>query len=181
MSKRIELLEGETILVDEPIHWKNYLTALLTMALGMFLMLVRLNLRHTNLINYFYGKRVVYGMANKVLVIVEVVLLAVLVLSAFLRTVDISYIHYYLTNKRVISTSGVINRNFAEMLLSRVEMVYLNQNAYERMYSCGDILCVSAGASLFLDDVKNALRFKQMLMELLAKRGDDASYITENQ
>ena len=104
-----------------------------------------------------------------------------LVVSAFIRTVDISYIHYYLTNKRVISTSGVINRNFAEMLLSRVEMVYLNQNAYERMYSCGDILCVSAGASLFLDDVKNALRFKQMLMELLARRGDTTPYPIQDQ
>ena len=38
MKKRIELLEGERILIDEPIHWKNYLSSLLTMALGVFLM-----------------------------------------------------------------------------------------------------------------------------------------------
>lgn len=172
MAKRIELLEGEHILVDQPIHWKNYLSALLTMALGLFLIMVRLHLKDTNLINRLYGKAVLDGTANTILVIVETALLGVLVLSAFVRTIDISYIHYYLTDKRIIATSGVIERQFQEMLLSKCEMVYLNQNAYERMYNCGDILCVSAGSSLFMDDVKDALRFKQRLMGLLADKNN---------
>lgn len=168
--KRFELLEDEHVLIDEPIHWKNYLSALLTMALGVFLMMVRWNLRDMSLVNRLAGKVLIDGPANRLIVLLEMFILTGLFLAAFVRTVDISYIHYYVTDRRIISTSGVINRQFSEMLLSRCEMVYLTQNAYERMYNCGDILCVSAGAQLFLDDVKDAVRFKQTLMDQLSRQ-----------
>ena len=168
--KRFELLEDEKVLIDEPIHWKNYLTSLLTMTMCIFLMMLRWNLRDGNLINHFAGKVLVDPPVNRLLVLLEMFLLLSLFLASLVRTIDISYIHYYVTTRRIISTSGVINRQFSEMLLSRCEMVYLTQNAYERMYNCGDILCVSAGAQLFLDDVKDAVRFKQTLMDQLSKR-----------
>lgn len=168
--KRFELLEDERVLIDEPIHWKNYLSALLTMTLSIFLMMLRWSLKDQNLVNYFTGKALVTGSANQLLVLMEMFLLLVLFIAAFIRTVDISYIHYYVTNRRIISTAGVFNRQFSEMLLSRCEMVYLTQSIYERMYNCGDILCISAGSQLFLDDVKDAVRFKQTLMDLLSKK-----------
>lgn len=171
MKGRIELLENEHVLIDEPIHWKNYLSALLAMALCVFLVLVRLHLRDVSLVNHFTHKMLIPAGANTIIVLIELILLGLLILTAFVRIVDISYIHYYVTDKRIVATSGVINRQFSEMLLNRLEMVYLNQNAYERMYSCGDILCVAAGSSLFLDDVKDAMAFKQRLMQLLSERG----------
>lgn len=170
MKKRIELLEGERILIDEPIHWKNYLSSLLTMALGVFLILVRLDDKDASVLNWIMHRRVLTPGQMRYVVTTEIVMLGLLIAGAFVRTVDISYIHYYVTNKRIIATSGVINRQFSEMLLNKCEMIYLNQNAYERMYSCGDILCVTAGSSLFLDDVKDAVAFKQRLMQLLSER-----------
>lgn len=170
MSRRFEPLEGERIIVDEPIHWKNHLTSVLAMTLGLFLTMVRIHLKEKSLLNHVTGAIIVPAEVNRVAVLIEITLLLLVVLWAFLRTVDISYIHYYLTNKRIISVSGVIHRTFSEMLLSRCEMVYLNQNPYERMYNCGDILCVSAGAQLFLDDVVNAVAFKQTLMSLLSEQ-----------
>ncbi len=170
MKKRIELLEGERIIIDEPIHWKNYLSSLLTMALGVFLILVRLDNKDASILNWIMHRRVLTPGQMRYVVTAEIVMLGLLIAGAFVRTVDISYIHYYVTNKRIIATSGVINRQFSEMLLNKCEMIYLNQNAYERMYSCGDILCVTAGSSLFLDDVKDAVAFKQRLMQLLSER-----------
>lgn len=170
MKKRIELLEGERILIDEPIHWKNHLPSLLTMALCVFLVLVRLHERNASLLNWIMRRQVLAPGLMKYVVAFELAALVLLIAAAFVRTVDISYIHYYVTNRRIIATSGVINRQFSEMLLNKCEMIYLNQNAYERMYSCGDILCVAAGSSLFLDDVKDAVDFKQRLMQLLSER-----------
>lgn len=170
MKKRIELLEGERIIIDEPIHWKNYLSSLLTMALGVFLILVRLDNKDASILNWIMHRQVLTPGQMRYVVTAEIVMLGLLIAGAFVRTVDISYIHYYVTNKRIIATSGVINRQFSEMLLNKCEMIYLNQNAYERMYSCGDILCVTAGSSLFLDDVKDAVAFKQRLMQLLSER-----------
>ncbi len=170
MKKRIELLEGERILIDEPIHWKNYLSSLLTMALGVFLILVRLDDKDASVLNWIMHRQILTPEHMRYVVMAEIAMLALLIAGAFVRTVDISYIHYYVTNKRIIATSGVINRQFSEMLLNKCEMIYLNQNAYERMYSCGDILCVTAGSSLFLDDVKDAVAFTQRLMQLLSER-----------
>lgn len=166
--KRFKLLPNETILVDAPIHWKNYLSSFLTIALSLFLLLVRIHLWDTSLLNLILKKAYIPNGINTVIEYIETGILALSIVSAFLRMMEISYIHYYITDKRIVSVSGVINRQFQEMILSKCEMVYLNQNAYERMYNCGDILCVSAGASLFLDDVRNAISFKEFLMILLS-------------
>ncbi len=63
------------------------------------------------------------------------------------------------------------------MLISRCEMVYMNQNVYERMFNTGDILAVSAGANIFLDDVYNALKFKETVLEEMNKVSPTASNI----
>lgn len=168
MTRRFELLPGEKIIKDEPIHWKNYLASLLAMSLCFFLMLLRAHLRDVSLINLAVGKALVPAGTNAVIFWVEMLALLAFSMAALVRAIDISYIHYYLTDRRIIAISGVVERRFSEMLLAKCEMVYLTQSAYERMYNCGDILCVSAGASLFLDDVRNAVVFKQDLMSILS-------------
>lgn len=175
MSKRFELLPDEKIITDEPIHWKNYLSSLLAIALCTFLAMLRIHFRSFSIANRLIGSPLMPANLNRLFVIMELLVLLILIILLMLRTVDISYIHYYLTTKRVIATSGIINRQFSEMLLAKCEMVYLTQNAYERMYNCGDILCVSAGASLFLEDVKNAIAFKQRIMSLMAEQNQYAS------
>lgn len=168
--KRFELMPNEAVLIDAPIHWKNYLSSFLALALSLFLLLVRIHLWDTSLLNLILKKPYIPHGMNTVIEYVETAVLALSIVSAFLRMVEISYIRYYVTNKRIVAISGVINRQFQEMVLSKCEMVYLNQNAYERMYNSGDILCVSAGASLFLDDVRDAVAFKQFLMILLSSQ-----------
>ena len=56
------------------------------------------------------------------------------------------------------------------MLLSHCEMVYLKQNVYERLFRTGDVQCISAGAQLLLDDVYDAVAFKQTILRLLMER-----------
>lgn len=170
MIKRFELMEGEEILADEPIHWKNYLSSVLLITLCVFVGLVRNHLKAVSIINHVTGMTIIPPSMNGLVVVCEEIILFTAILLAMARAIRISYIHYYVTNKRIISTNGILNRQVTEMLLNKCEMVYMNQNAYERMYNCGDILCVSAGTSLFLDDVKNVMKFKQMLMKLISER-----------
>lgn len=175
MSKRFELLPDEEVISDEPIHWKNYLSSLLAIALCTFLAMLRTYFHDVSILNKLIGSPMIPSNLNRLFVIMELTVLIVIIILLMLRTMDISYIHYYLTTKRIIATSGIINRQFSEMLLAKCEMVYLTQNAYERMYNCGDILCVSAGASLFLDDVKNAVAFKQRIMSLMSEQSQNSS------
>ena len=168
--KRFVLMEDETILSEEPIHWKNYITALLSAALCFTLILIRGRFMSFSFMNHYLGKTVVPVNIQVLLSKIELVILGLFILSSILKIIRIGYIRYYLTNKRIITVSGILNVTFQEMLIDRIEMVFLHQNVYERMYSCGDILCVSAGTKLFMDDVKNAVAFKQRIMNLMAQK-----------
>ena len=170
MLRRFEPLDGEHIIVEEPIHWKNYLLPAAVMSLSLTLFLIRVHFEDYSVTNAILGWQLVTGSWITLVTVFEELLLCAVMLSMFAKIVTISYTKYYLTNKRIISISGVFSINFQEMILSRCEMVFLHQNAYERIYNCGDILCVSAGASLFMDDVRDALRFKQTIMAVLGKR-----------
>lgn len=168
--RRFELLEGEHVLVDEPIHWKNYVMPFLAQELCLFLILLRDHFPNFNVLNYVLGRALVPTSFQPVISVVEIVVLWLLALVCFVRMLEISYIRYYLTDIRIISVSGIINRRFSEMLLVKCEMVYLTQSMYGRLFSCGDILCVGAGSQLYLDDVKHVINFMQELMGRIAAR-----------
>jgi membrane protein YdbS with pleckstrin-like domain len=169
MARRFELLDGDRIIREEHIHWKNYLSSLLTVALCLVLVLVRMRFRSFSFINMLCGMNIVGPELNSIIIALEGVLLLVAIFAALFRLMQVNYIKYYLTNRRIIITSGIVSRNFEEMLLEKCEMVYLHQNPYERMYDCGDIVCVSAGGSIMLDDVREALAFKKAVLEMMGE------------
>ena len=169
-SRRFQLLEDEEVLIQEPIHWKNYIKPAVVMTMTLFLFLIRITWERYSIINEIAGRQIISDYWVVFISTVEELTFILLFMMMFSKVVTISYTRYYVTNLRIISISGVVNVYYQEMLLSRCEMVYLNQSAYERMYNCGDILCVSAGAQLFLDDVKDAVNFKQTILGILTQR-----------
>lgn len=171
--RNTELLPGEKVIREENIHWKNYLVSFLLLTGCLCLNILKARFQGRPLIemvqNSFTLPQEIKGIVN----ILEGVVLLVISLSCLCRIITIMSIRYYITNKRIIKKGGILNKNRSEMLLEKCEIIYLNQNIYEQFYNCGDILCVSAGASLFLDDVKNPVEFKRTIQELIIAKQDD--------
>ena len=166
--RRFELLPDEAVLIDEPIHWKNYIFPFFGIALAFAVLLLKVQYPDSAGLN---GLAKAYLPVKAMPIITKIEAIALLAFIAMLtvKVIRISYTRYYLTDKRIISVKGVLAVQYQEMLISRCEMVYLNQSAYERIFSSGDILCVSAGTNIFLDDVHNAVRFKQVILKLLTQ------------
>lgn len=167
--KRLELMDDERIILEEPIHWKNYLLPMTALGSGTFITAVRIYLDDKSVINKITGAMTISPEMNSAIVKMEVAIILAIMLVALIKMIQISYIKYYLTNKRIISTSGVLNIRQEEMLLSRCETVYITQSAYERIYNCGDLLCVAPGSQIYLDDVKDARGFKQAILAEISK------------
>lgn len=167
--KRFKPIDGEVILIEEPIHWKNYILPATLLAICVFGMLFRAYFPKESLLNALLKANYIDAETQKIITGSEILFMAVFALQAFVKIMRVSYVRYYVTSKRIISITGILNINIQEMLISRCEMVYMNQNVYERMFNTGDILAVSAGANIFLDDVYDALRFKEIILEEMNK------------
>lgn len=168
--KRFELMPGERILSSEGIHWKNQLSSAALALLALGAAAWRFTHRGATLLS---GLPISAETSARLLsgaLLLEGLALLLLFMTALLRMVRNAYIRYYLTDRRIVRVSGIVTVSVSDMLLSRVEMVLLNQNLYERLFNCGDIRCVSAGAELFLDDVRNARGFKASVMSLIENR-----------
>lgn len=168
--RRFVPLEGENIIVQESIHWKNYILPGLLTLVSFVSLVFRSYFMDVSLINRIVGEGVVPPGMQKYLSFIEVLFLGFLTVEGAVALVRISFVRYYITSKRIVSTSGILRRNISEMFLDKCEMIYLNQSIYERLFRTGDILVVSAGAHLFLDDVYDALRFKQVVLVEIEKR-----------
>ena len=170
--RNTEMLPGEKIIREENIHWKNYIMSFLVLTGCLAAALLKARYPEKPIIEYiqsiFILPEEVRGIAN----VFENIMLFVFSLAAFFRIITIMSIRYYLTNKRIIKKGGILNKNTSEMLLEKCEIIYLNQNVYEQFFDCGDLLCVSAGANIFLDDVKKPRAFKQAIQELIIAQHD---------
>ena len=163
----LELMPDEHVIIDRPIHWKNYIGPFLIMQTCAFGILFRAFFMDVSLVNAVAGRTLMDAASPRLLAWLEIALMAVLFLNSFARTVELSYVRYYVTDKRIASVEGVFSLRTQEMIIARCEMVYLKQNLYERLFRTGDIEAVSAGASIHFDDVYDALRFRQTILEQL--------------
>ena len=155
------------ILIEEPIHWKNYILPFTGIVATVYLMITRLINPDFSITNTVVGEQVISGDVQGLLTKIEALILALFTALLYLKVLQTMY---YITTKRIISVSGILTVMFQEMLISRCEMVYLNQSVTERLFESGDILCVSAGATILLDDVYEAVKFKQTIMAQLDQK-----------
>lgn len=87
---------------------------------------------------------------------------------------------YAITDRRLVTRSGVFARIGHDMPLTRLNDVYFTQSLTERLLGCGDLVVQSAGerGQLVLDDVPRVERVQRVLYELADEagqhEGDDA-------
>lgn len=170
---RFEPLEDERVILEMPKHWRNYILPVVAMAAILGAIALRLAFPETSLLNRLAGDPLLPPTAILVASYAEAAVFAVLLVCVAFSVVALAYTRYYVTDKRVVSTSGWINVKVCDMLLERVETVSLSQRAWERVFNSGDILVVSAGASIYLDDVYDARRFRQTVMQEMTKHQND--------
>lgn len=168
--KRFTLLDGETVILEDTIHFKNYIIPASLLSVCTFSVIFRAFFTRVSLVNRVLGTTLVPAHIQPWLSLAEIGILTFLSGLSIISMLRTSMIRYYITDKRVVAVSGLIETNYQEMMLSRIETVILHQNIYERMYACGDVLCVAPGSQVFLDDVRDAVRFKQTLLGLISDR-----------
>lgn len=172
--RRFETMIGETVIVSRPKHWKNHILPALSLLTCLAFASARWVFRSHTILDLFPGftstevGRTLFGYVSGVkefLVPVEMAVVLLVSLQALVAIAGIAATRYYVTDRRVVATSGLLNVRVCEILIGRIETVELNESFYERLFGSGDILIVSAGTSIYLDDVYEARRFRMILIE----------------
>lgn len=170
--KRFELLPDETLLICQPKHWRNVIMPFLTIGLSFFVLFNRILQPELNVINGIIRRDLVPESVNKIFVAIEAITALAVIFVMVYKILSFSYTRYYVTDRRIIAISGMLEVSYQEMLLNKCEMVYLHMDVVENIFSSGDIVCVSAGTNIVLNDVYNAVAFKQEILKLISERRD---------
>jgi membrane protein YdbS with pleckstrin-like domain len=153
------LSEGEVVILHTRTHWKALvwpsMILIATAAVGGYLLSV--------------------GAAwlTWATLIVAAIVIALFVLRPFLRWVSSTDT---LTNRRLITRSGVINRVGRDIPLWKINDVTINRGLLDRIVGCGTITVESAGerGQIVLHDVPDAetlhLKLQEQLLQI--NRGD---------
>lgn len=176
--RRFETMNGETVLISRPKHWKNYILPALSLLTCLIFASARWAYRSHTILELFpaitateSGRMIfesVFGIKG-LLVLVEMAVVTMMSLQALVTVIDISATRYYVTDKRVVATSGLLNVRICEILIKRIETVELNESVYERIFGSGDILIIAAGTNIYLDDVYDAREFKMTLVKQMSE------------
>lgn len=85
-------------------------------------------------------------------------------LVAFWMWLSLKKTEYGVTNKRVITKTGVISRHSEEMKLTSIETVEIRQSFWGRIFGSGSLLVTGRGTSdLIIPDIDNPLEAKKMI------------------
>lgn len=104
--------------------------------------------------------------------VTALLLFLILVLVPFLRWITSSYT---ITDRRVITRHGIINRLGHDLPLRRINNVNYERSITDRMLGCGTlILETAAGQPLRLPDVPQVEKVHVTITELLFRNPDDS-------
>ena len=92
----------------------------------------------------------------------------ILIVIALIRRLTTELV---LTDRRIITKSGLISRNTVEMNLAKIESIHVNQGLLGRILNYGDVTVVGTGASLEpLRGIADPLQLRRKLGEVTQER-----------
>ena len=170
--KRFENLEGECLISEKPIHWKNYLSSLIFFTASFTMLIVRSFHMDRCLADLLVDttKEPFDINAGTTMAWIEFLTFTATTIFFFTRLAKVACTRYYITNKRIIKTTGFFTIKISEMLIERCETVMIKQSIYERLFGCADILCLAPGSNLYLNDVPKAREFRKDIIQLISKQ-----------
>lgn len=121
--------EGETVVLDLKPHWWFFWKHILV---GGALLIV-------------LGVWVAYQPKSDVFKYVLAIAILVDVAFVIVKYLTWTYTHFVLTDRRVISRSGIISKRGTEVPLDRVNNIDFSQKFWERLIGAGDLSIESAG------------------------------------
>ncbi len=168
--QRFELLPEEHIIIENPKHWKNYIIPMFLMMVCAVGAILRMEYSDRIFLNEIFNMDILPLKYSNILSWIEAIVFLLVFIGLSASIIDTAYTRYYVTDKRIISSSGFLNVRINEMTLERCETVSMTQRIMERVFDSGDILCISAGASIYLDDVYHARQFKQTIIKMITEK-----------
>lgn len=170
--KRLELLDDEKIILVNPKHWRNYIVPCFILLLCFAAIVVKLKYPTLNIINIISPGLISEANITS-LSYLEVSIMVLLIAAVYLSMITTAHTYYYVTNQRIVVVEGWINVRMSDMLLERCETISLSQRFWEGIFNSGDLLCISAGTQLYLDDVYDARHFRQVVINEMARIEDE--------
>jgi uncharacterized membrane protein YdbT with pleckstrin-like domain len=96
----------------------------------------------------------------------------ILIVIALIRRLTTELV---LTDRRIITKSGLISRNTVEMNLAKIESIHVNQGLLGRILNYGDVTVVGTGSSLEpLRGIADPLQLRIKLGEVTQRMPKDA-------
>ncbi|MGZ4676065.1 MAG: PH domain-containing protein [Acidimicrobiia bacterium] len=123
--------EGETVVLDLKPHWWFFWKHILSGA-GIFVLLLLWVGPMTGTIHNVFKWPLVIAIVVYVAFVVE-------------KYLAWSYTHFVLTDRRVISRSGIVSKRGTEIPLDRINNIDFSQKIWERVIGAGDLDIESAG------------------------------------
>lgn len=169
-------MPDEKIVLSRAKHWRNYILPGLTLIMAIVIMKMT-NMMTATIIDQTYeiimqGVQRDSSQAEDLMMMMSIIIKssAIVILLISLNSIlDVMYTCYVITDKRVLMTSGFLKVRTSEMALTRCETISLTQKVHERIFSTGDLLIVTAGASIYMDDVTKVVEFRREMMKLITK------------
>lgn len=175
-ANRFSLFPEEKVITTTSLHWINLVMPGITIIICLILLFWRLRYINLCLINEMALKAIIPPPYQRYAVIISIVAFLLIILMSLVNIISSLLTRYYITNKRVITISGILTVRMSEMLLDRCETVNLSQNILERMLDSGDIMIISAGANLFLNDVPHVNSFRLTIMRMSAEYKHNSNF-----
>jgi uncharacterized membrane protein YdbT with pleckstrin-like domain len=166
---RFDLMPGEHIVLTSKIHWKNHIFPTLMLAATIAAAGAVEVCRQRQMLTLLTGWHMPANVERALMLCVWA-MITFAILRLAVSMLNNVFTRYYVTDRRIIAVRGFLNITIREMDLDRCETVTLTQNLYERLFNTGDVTAVSAGASIYMDDVRNAMQFRMTVVEMMTIR-----------
>lgn len=138
------LMVNERIVFSTKLNWTLYIKPLVIILIGMVLFAEN---SHTinGFILYWFG----------------IIFLIIGVFSTVLTYFKIKTFEFAVTNKRVLIKHGILRTQSFEIMLNKVEAIYVEQNIIDRIVNSGTIIIKGTGGSQNpLRNVDNPFQFR---------------------
>jgi uncharacterized membrane protein YdbT with pleckstrin-like domain len=152
------LIQGEKVTYRAPLHWKVLIGPLFVSLMLLVAAIAAFKQAWSE------------AETSRVFVIAGAVLLGIAAAAVIKAWITVSSAEFAVTNKRVILKTGFIHNKTAEMFLSKVESVGVDQTLLGRVFGYGSIELRGTGGSLEpFTNISRPLEFRRQIQEQIGQ------------
>jgi len=152
------LIQGEKVTYRAPLHWKVLIGPLFVALMLLVAAIAAFKQAWSEAAN------------SRVFEIAGAILLGIAAAAVIKAWITVSSAEFAVTNRRVILKTGFIHNKTAEMFLSKVESVGVDQTLLGRIFGYGSIELRGTGGSLEpFSNISRPLEFRRQIQEQIGQ------------